>query len=80
MLFEGNIANESCQFKGDDEDQTFHLGAFIDGQLVSVASMYFEKHPDIEEPYQYQLQGILGTDLSEPLCQSGLQTSSLGQT
>ena len=58
MLFEGNIANESCQFKGDDEDQTFHLGAFIDGQLVSVASMYFEKHPDIEEPYQYQLQGM----------------------
>ena len=58
MLFRGDNPNESCQFKGDDEDQTFHLGAFIDGQLVSVASMYFEKHPDIEEPYQYQLQGM----------------------
>ena len=58
MLFRGDNPNESCQFKGDDEDQTFHLGAFIEGQLVSVASMYFEKHPDIEEPYQYQLQGM----------------------
>ena len=56
MLFSGDNPTESCNFKGDDEDQTFHLGVFIDGQLVSVASMYFEKHPDIEEPYQYQLQ------------------------
>ena len=49
MLFNGQPA-ETCQFGGDDEDQTFHLGAFIEGKLVSVASMYFEKHPNIEEP------------------------------
>ena len=48
---------EECGFPGDDDDQTFHLGAFIDGKLVSVASFYFEKNPKLDEPYQYRLRG-----------------------
>lgn len=48
-----------CMFEGDDDDQTFHLGAFIEGKLVSVASFYFENHPDIaDHQYQYRLRGM----------------------
>jgi predicted GNAT family N-acyltransferase len=53
-----NQTLEDCVYPGDDSEQTFHLGAFIDGKLVSVASFYFDKHPDLEEPYQYRLRGM----------------------
>lgn len=49
---------EECIFEGDDEDQTFHLGAFIDNKLVSVASFYFDRHPEVDAPYQYRLRGM----------------------
>lgn len=37
---------------------TFHLGAFVDKKLVSVASFYFEKHPLFSDTYQYRLRGM----------------------
>ena len=57
MLRPGQIINQ-CNFTGDEEDQTFHLGAFKSGKLISVASFYFEKHPVLEEPYQFRLRGM----------------------
>ena len=30
----------------------------IDKKLVSVASFYFDKHPEIQAPYQYRLRGM----------------------
>ena len=54
----GTLAD--CMFKGDDDELTFHLGAFIDGRLVSVASFYFENHSQFEQqhPHQYRLRGM----------------------
>ena len=49
---------EDCHFEGDEEEQTFHLGAFVEGKLVSVASFFFEKHPKLEGEYQYRLRGM----------------------
>tara|TARA_R110002072_G_scaffold276051_1_gene437423 strand:- start:164639 stop:165022 length:384 start_codon:yes stop_codon:yes gene_type:complete len=49
---------ESCHFDGDDDEQTFHLGAFVENKLVSVASFFFEKNPTFEDPYQYRLRGM----------------------
>lgn len=49
---------KDCEFKGDKDDLTFHLGAFVEKKLVSVASFYFEKHPDIEGQYQFRLRGM----------------------
>jgi predicted GNAT family N-acyltransferase len=49
---------ESTHFKDDDNDQSFHLGAFIDSKLVSVASFYFETSPVLEEEFQYRLRGM----------------------
>lgn len=53
-----NGSIEDCMFQGDNDEMTFHLGAFVDKKLVSVASFYFEKHPAFEETYQYRLRGM----------------------
>lgn len=49
---------DTCVFEGDQDDQTFHLGAFVEGKLVSIASFYFERHPDLDELYQFRLRGM----------------------
>jgi GNAT superfamily N-acetyltransferase len=49
---------EDCIFQGDNDELTFHLGAFVDKKLVSVASFYFEKNDRFPEAYQYRLRGM----------------------
>lgn len=49
---------EDCMFQGDNDELTFHLGAFVDKKLVSVASFYFERHPVFSDAYQYRLRGM----------------------
>ena len=53
-------AMSDCMFKGDDDYLTFHLGAFEENKLVSVASFYFENHDQFVEkhPHQYRLRGM----------------------
>ena len=57
MLRQGK-ERQTCLFEGDEADQTFHLGGFVEGHLVSITSFYFEKHPRFEDPYQYRLRGM----------------------
>ncbi len=49
---------QTCVFEDDEAEQSFHLGGFVDAHLVSVASFYFERHSNFEDPYQYQLRGM----------------------
>lgn len=42
----------------EDEDISFHLGAFKDSQLVSVASFYYDRNTTFPELHQYQLRGM----------------------
>lgn len=49
---------ETCHFKDDESEQTFHLGAFIEGKLVSVASFYYHRNENFENENQYQLRGM----------------------
>ena len=42
----------------DDEDISFHLGAFTNSKLVSVASFFYERNPIFEDLHQYQLRGM----------------------
>ena len=48
----------SCYFEGDNEDQTFHLGARVDAQLVCIASFYFVRHENFPNENQFQLRGM----------------------
>ena len=57
MLRKG-LPESSCVFQNDDNEQTFHLGAFVDNDLVSVASFYFENHPEFSDEFQYRLRGM----------------------
>ena len=47
-----------CIFDKDEDDQTIHLGAFIDGKLASVASFYFSNNSQFKADVQYQLRGM----------------------
>lgn len=49
---------DDCVFQGDNDEMTFHLGAFVDKKLVSVASFYFERNTHFRDPYQYRLRGM----------------------
>jgi GNAT superfamily N-acetyltransferase len=49
---------ESCYFDGDSDELTFHLGAYIDDKLASVASFYLNRHESFEQEYQFQLRGM----------------------
>lgn len=42
----------------DDEDISFHLGAFKDSQLVSVASFFYDRNTTFKDEHQYQLRGM----------------------
>lgn len=49
---------EDCIFQGDNDELTFHLGAFVEKKLVSVASFYFERNLKFPDTYQYRLRGM----------------------
>lgn len=49
---------EDCHFPGDNDELTFHLGAYVDDKLVSVASFYMDNHPAIDAEYQFRLRGM----------------------
>jgi GNAT superfamily N-acetyltransferase len=50
---------KKAKFENDeDEDISFHLGAFSDSKLVSVASFFYERNPIFSDLHQYQLRGM----------------------
>lgn len=53
-----NQTVEACKSETDDEDTTFHVGAFYQGKLVSVASFCTEKHPDFLGEKQVRLRAM----------------------
>jgi len=69
---------EECMFKGDNDELTFHLGAFVEKKLVSVASFYFERNTTFPDPYQFRLRGMAtlpeyqGRGLSSALLRTAL--------
>lgn len=49
---------EDCKYDTDTEKDTFHVGAFLDGELISVVSFCTEKNPDFPEEKQYRLRAM----------------------
>ena len=62
VVLRPGLPEDTCHFTGDYDDHTFHLGAFEDNQLASIASFYFIKNPGIQNNYQYQLRGMATLD------------------
>jgi GNAT superfamily N-acetyltransferase len=58
---------KKAKFIGDDDDDiSFHLGAFNDGKLVSVASFFYDRNSLFPDLHQYQLRGMA----TQPECQN----------
>ena len=50
---------KKVKFENDDDDDiSFHLGAFEDSKLVSVASFFYERNTAFKDQHQYQLRGM----------------------
>jgi predicted GNAT family N-acyltransferase len=49
---------EDCVLPGDDDETTYHLGAFDGERIVSIGSFYEASHPDISGERQFQLRGM----------------------
>jgi predicted GNAT family N-acyltransferase len=51
---------EQIVFPGDDDPRAWHLGAFRDGRLVGIASIYVEPMPDVLDaaPTDWRLRGM----------------------
>lgn len=49
---------DSCRFDGDDLPTTFHLGYFIDEQLVGVVTLLEKDHATLETKKAFQLRGM----------------------
>ncbi len=49
---------ETCIFKGDDDEQTIHLGLFLDDQLVGIISVFKEQNNLFSETNQFQIRGM----------------------
>lgn len=47
-----------CKYSSDYEKDTFHLGAFINDELISIASFSKEIYPDLQKGIHYRLRGM----------------------
>jgi GNAT superfamily N-acetyltransferase len=49
---------EDARYAGDDDAETLHLGAFVDGRLVGVATIIREPPPGEDDPGAWRVRGM----------------------
>ncbi|MDP5158362.1 MAG: GNAT family N-acetyltransferase [Flaviramulus sp.] len=49
---------DTCHFAGDDLETTFHLGIFLNEELLGICSFFKSNHNCITSKNQYQLRGM----------------------
>ena len=57
-----NQSMEDSKYESDHEEGAFHVGAFSQGKLISVASFIIEEHPDFPNERQYRLRQMATLD------------------
>lgn len=53
---------EDCKYETDHRTGAFHVGAFYQRELISIASFCIEKNPDFRSNMQYRLRGMATLD------------------
>lgn len=48
----------ACNYPGDNDENTFHVGCYLNGELVCIASVYHEKNASFQQQRQYRLRGM----------------------
>lgn len=56
MVLRPNQSVEDSKYDTDHEDHSFHVGAFYQEKLISVASFIIDKNPDFPIERQYRLR------------------------
>lgn len=71
---------EQCHYECDDHPQTFHLGAFADGELIAISSFLYQPQEKLPEPdSQYRIRGMAtlldyrGQGIGRALLDAGLE-------
>ena len=49
---------ETCQFKGDDDENTVHFGLYQNERLIGIISIFKEKNELVSEINQFQIRGM----------------------
>ncbi|MFS0674095.1 GNAT family N-acetyltransferase [Ornithinibacillus sp. 179-J 7C1 HS] len=49
---------EACIYDTDHDENAFHVGAYYEETLVSIASFYEENHPELSSKKQYRLRAM----------------------
>ncbi|MBT4792770.1 MAG: GNAT family N-acetyltransferase, partial [Halobacteriovoraceae bacterium] len=58
IVLRPNLPVKSCHFDHDKDESTFHLAAYIDDKLASIASFYMLNNDKLDDNFQYQLRGM----------------------
>lgn len=58
MILRPNQPLEDCKYPSDYETDSFYLGAFINDELISIASFSKEIYPDLQNGIHYRLRGM----------------------
>lgn len=53
-----NQTINDCHYPLDHLEETIHTGAFIDGNLISIASFFKENSAELDKAHQYRLRGM----------------------
>ncbi|QUW22802.1 GNAT family N-acetyltransferase [Sporosarcina sp. Marseille-Q4063] len=53
-----NQTINDCKYDDDFNENAFHLGAFLNGKLISIASYYEEQNKSFDGKIQYRLRGM----------------------
>lgn len=49
---------DDCGIAIDDQKDAFHLGAFLNGELVCIGSFFKQNHAEFSAPRQYRLRAM----------------------
>jgi predicted GNAT family N-acyltransferase len=47
-----------CMYPGDEDEDTFHLGFFLEDDLIGVGSVFNEPRPGTSDSYSWRLRGL----------------------
>lgn len=76
------LSEIECINPGDDLESTFHYGAYLSGNLISIATFLREDHPDFKTRHAYRLRGMAtdtkyqGQGVGHKLLKFGMQQLS----
>jgi GNAT superfamily N-acetyltransferase len=58
QLLRPHLSAKECIYPGDDDLTSYHLGAFIDNELIGIVSIYQKGLPDLKHQCGFQFRAL----------------------